>query len=248
MSRAAAHQFPKVDFRIVKLPKVKSREQIDEIVGDVKEEDCVVFYTLAETALRAYLEEKARQFGIARVDILGPAIHALEIIAETPPDLKPGIGRQLNRNYFRRIEALEFAVKHDDGKDARGLKEAEIVLIGVSRTSKTPLSMYLAYRGWKVANIPIVYGIDLPAELFQIESERIIGLRLDPKTLLDIRGKRISKLMNGNGADYARLDGIMKELDFAAQQFKRLGCRVVDVGNKAIEETTNEIIKFFTSE
>lgn len=221
---------------------------MDDIVSKVCRDDCVIFYTLVEPELRMYLEEQTRQAAIPRVDILGPAIRSLEIIAETPPDLKPGIGRQLNRNYFRRIDALEFAVKHDDGKGPEGLQEAEIILVGVSRTSKTPLSMYLAYRGWKVANIPIVFGIDMPKELFKIDPGKVVGLIIDPKTLLGIRGQRITKLMNGTSTSYARLDGIMKELDYANQLFRKLGCKVVDVGNKAIEETTNEILRFFTNE
>lgn len=218
------------------------------MIKEIKDKDCVIFYTLVELELRAYLEEKTRLAGIPKVDILGPAIHALEIIAETPPDLKPGIGRSLNRTYYRRIEALEFAVKHDDGKDSQGIEEAEIILTGVSRTSKTPLSMYLAYRGWKVANIPIIFGIDMPKELYGADPDKIVGLTIDAKTLLGIRGKRMTNLTNGGSTEYARLDGIMKDLDYANQIFRKLGCRIVDVGNKAIEETTNEILRFFTNE
>ncbi len=246
VSKAAASQFPEDDFKIVKLPKVKNKMQIDEIVKRAKSENSVIFYTLVEPELRRYLEEKAAESSIPRVDVLGPAMGALEIVSGNSPNLKPGIWRRLNRSYFRKIEALEFSVKCDDGRNPRVLKDAEIVLIGVSRTSKTPLSMYLAYYGWKTANVPIVYNIQPPGELFEIPSEKIIGLTISPEILLEIRGQRLEAMRGKKSSGYAKLEEIMKELRYAESIIKKLKCRTVDVGQKAIEESANEILKCFT--
>lgn len=246
VSKAAASQFLGEDFEIIKLPKIKNRSQIDEVVEMAERENSVVFYTLVEPKLRSYLEEVAARRSIPRVDVLGPALAALEIVSKNPPNLKPGIWRRLNRNYFRKIEALEFAVKCDDGKNPKALKDAEIVLIGVSRTSKTPLSMYLAYRGWKVANVPIVYNIEPPEELFEILPEKVIGLTVSPEILLEIRGQRLEAIGGKRNSSYGKLNEIMKELKYAESIMKRLKCRIVDVGHKAIEETANEILKHFT--
>jgi regulator of PEP synthase PpsR (kinase-PPPase family) len=245
VSKAAASQFPKDDFEIVRLPKIKTKNQIDQAMERIHKDNSVIFYTLVELELREHLEEEAGKYSIPKVDILGPALNALEIISENPPHLKPGVWRQLNRSYFRKIEALEFAVKSDDGRNARALKDAEIVLIGVSRTSKTPLSMYMAYRGWKVANVPIVHNIEPPEELFRIPPEKIVGLTIDPETLLEIRGQRLEAIMGKKETGYARLSEIMKELKYAESIMKKLKCRRVNVAHKAIEETANEILRYF---
>ncbi|MBI4744610.1 MAG: kinase/pyrophosphorylase [Actinobacteria bacterium] len=246
VSKAAISQFARDDFKIIRLPKIKNEEQIIKIIEKAKDEKCVILYTLVEPHLKELLEDRASKNLIPKADILGPAINALSEISENPPDLKPGISRQLNRNYFRKIEALEFAVKYDDGKNPRGLKEAEIVLTGVSRTSKTPLSMYLAYKGYKVANVPIVYNIPPPKELYEIPASKIVGLTISPEILLEIREQRLEAIgarKERNG--YAKFNDIMKELKYADSIMSTLCCHIINVAHKAIEETANEILKIF---
>lgn len=150
--------------------------------------------------------------------------------------------RKLDDNYFRRVEAIEFAVKYDDGQDIRGARHADIVLIGVSRTSKTPLSMYLAHKKYKVANVPLVPEIEPPDELFDIPKNKLVGLVITPDKLNEIRAERLKSLGLTTQANYANLDRILEELDYADKVMKRLGCPIINVSNKAVEETADLIL------
>jgi regulator of PEP synthase PpsR (kinase-PPPase family) len=155
--------------------------------------------------------------------------------------MTPGARASLDENYFRRMEAIEFAVKYDDGVGARGLGDADIVLVGVSRTSKTPLSMYLGYLGYKTANVPVVKGIEPPRELFEVDAAKIVGLTIDAERLADIRQVRARNM--GGGGRYAELLEIYDELDEATALQRRLGCPVIDVSELSIEETAQRIIR-----
>jgi regulator of PEP synthase PpsR (kinase-PPPase family) len=155
--------------------------------------------------------------------------------------MTPGARATLNETYFKRMEAIEFAVKYDDGVGARGLEEADVVLVGVSRTSKTPLSMYLGYLGHKVANVPIVKGIAPPPELFKAPPEKIVGLTIDAERLAEIRHVRARAM--GASKQYAELLEVYEELDEAAAVHRRLGCPVIDVSDLSIEETAARIIR-----
>lgn len=241
--KAAAAQFSKERFKIVKAVKVRTMKQLQRIIEKAKKGPSVVFYTLVDPSLRQLLEKEADHNSIPRVDILGPALEALEIIAENPPDLKPGVWRELNQRYFRKIEALEFAVKNDDGRNSAAWKNADFVLVGVSRTSKTPLAMYLAFKGYKVANVPIVKGIDPPKELFELPREKLVGLTIAPNLLLEVR-KRRSKLLKLPNSEYAKIKDVLDELEYAESIIAKLGCRKFDVTHKAIEETAEEILSF----
>ena len=151
--------------------------------------------------------------------------------------------RKMDESYFRRIAAIEFAVKYDDGKDpGRGIKEAELVLIGISRTSKTPLSMYLANRNIKVANVPLVPEIPVPKEVYEIDSKKIIGLTNSPEVLNNVRTNRLKALGLSSNANYAKLDRILEELEYSEKVMKKIGCPVINVANKAIEETAGDIL------
>jgi [pyruvate, water dikinase]-phosphate phosphotransferase / [pyruvate, water dikinase] kinase len=154
--------------------------------------------------------------------------------------MKPGARPPLNEAYFRRMSAIEFAVKYDDGVGS-GLSEADIILVGVSRTSKTPLSIYLGYLGYKTANVPLVKGIDPPPELFTVDQSKIVGLTIDAQRLSEIRGERI-RWMRGDRS-YASLVEIYDELDYAAQVHRRLGCPVLEVSEHSIEEISHRIIR-----
>ena len=159
------------------------------------------------------------------------------------PSRQPGLVHRLDARYFRRVEAVEFAVRYDDGKDPGGILRADVVLLGVSRTSKTPTSMYLAHRQIKVANVPLVPEADLPDEIFQVSPRKIIGLTINPEILLQIRTERLKSLGLGSGSRYADLGRIIEELEYADRVYRRLGCTVVDVSQKAVEETANRILE-----
>lgn len=173
---------------------------------------------------------------------MGPIIDGLKSKYHIEPKMQPGLVRKLDEDYFKRIEAIEFAVKYDDGKDTRGIYKADVVIIGISRTSKTPLSMYLANQKIKAANIPLVPEVDPSDDLFKIPRKKIIGLKINPESLFDIREERLKSLGLKTGANYANYERILEEIEFSEKLMKKLGCSVIDVSNKAIEETANTII------
>jgi regulator of PEP synthase PpsR (kinase-PPPase family) len=154
----------------------------------------------------------------------------------------PGLLRGMNAEYFRRIEAVEFTVKHDDGQECRNLHKADIVLAGVSRSSKTPLSIYLAHRGWKVANVPIVAGIAPPPELLQLDPGRVAGLLIDPQRLMELRAARLVHMGQSPRTEYADYDKIEDEIRAARRLFRQQRWAVIDVSAKAVEETANEVL------
>ncbi len=244
VSKAAASQFVNTDFVVIKKSNIKTKEQLKKIIEKNRHYRCVIFYTLVQEELRIVLIEEAQKYNIPCVDILGPPMAVMEKVLGKPPRRRPGILRQLDKSYFQKIEALEFAVKHDDGRNLDTLHKAELVLIGVSRTSKTPLSMYLAYKGWKVANIPIIYQMEMPAELSRIPKNIIVGLTTDIKVLESVRQKRMAEL-GSRTINYASIEEITKELRYAESTMARLGYRIINTANKAIEELANEVIKPF---
>jgi regulator of PEP synthase PpsR (kinase-PPPase family) len=163
------------------------------------------------------------------------------------PKYQPGLVRQLDDDYFKKIEAVEFAVKYDDGRDPRGIIKADIVLIGVSRTSKTPLSQYLAHKRLKVANVPIVPEVDPPEELYKVSPDKCFGLKISPEKLNDIRKERLKALGLNDKAAYANLERIKEELAFFETVVNKIGCEVIDVTNKAVEETANLISNIYNN-
>jgi regulator of PEP synthase PpsR (kinase-PPPase family) len=187
------------------------------------------------------MTQQAKVKNIPAIDALGPIIRELTKMSDSQPKREIGLNRQMDEEYFEKVDAVEFAVKYDDGKDPRGVLKADIVLLGVSRTSKTPLSMYLAYRNYKVANIPLVPEVSAPKELFEISPRKIIGLTNDPQVLNTIRLVRMKDLGIKSNSTYANLDRILNELDYAHKLFTKLRCPVINVSNKAIEETASII-------
>lgn len=243
VSRAAAAQFNGVKTRIRRVPYVQDETHIDDILEEAVEENAILVYTLVLTNLRQYIERRAAEKNLTAIDILSPLINALSEKTGLQPQNIPNIIHRLDEQYFRKVEAVEFAVKYDDGKDPRGALYADVVLIGVSRTSKTPLSMYLAHKGIKTANIPLVPEVTPPRELFIIPPEKIYGLVLSPEKLNQVRSERLKTLGLGATADYANLNRIMDELKYAEQIMKKIGCMVIDTTNRAVEETAAIIMK-----
>lgn len=174
---------------------------------------------------------------------MGQPMAEIEKIFGYPPLREPGLIRRLDENYFKKVEAIEFAVKYDDGKDPRGARKADICLVGISRTSKTPLSMYLANKFYKVANIPLVPEVGVPKEVFEKDVDRVIGLICRPEKLITIREERLKSLGLSSGARYANFDRIREELEYSKKIMEEIGCIVIDVTDKAIEETAEIILE-----
>lgn len=240
--KAASSQFRERSIDIRRIPYVEDRNMIDEIVSSAKGDHALIAFTLVIPGIKQYLIETAKREQVAIVDILGPMMLEMERNFQQKPRFEPGLVHTLDENYFRRVEAVEFAVKYDDGRDPRGIERADIVLIGVSRTSKTPLSQYLANKRLKVANVPIVPEVKPPEELFQVPVEKCFGLRAEPDKLNHIRRERLKALGLNSSANYANIRRINEELRFFDEIVNRLGCEVIDVSNKAVEETANLIL------
>ena len=243
--QALEAQFPDQEFEEVRHPRVESVEDLELTVRSARGRPAVVVYTLVEPEMRDAMRRLCRRARVHYCDLLGHPIDAVARVSGQAARMTPGSRAPLNPAYFRRIEAMEFAVKYDDGFRP-GLDEADIVLVGVSRTSKTPLSIYLGYLGHKVANVPIVKGIEPPKELFELDPAQIVGLTIEPHRLADIRRERVRNLGGGNRT-YAALAEIYDELEQAAALHRRLGCPVIDISELSIEETAMRIIRLVES-
>ncbi len=241
--RAALVQFREAKPQIRIFSLIRKDEQVEEALRLAAEAQALVVYTLVNPEQRDMLEARARLFHLETVDLIGHLMGRLTTFLSTAPVGRPGIG-QLTQTYFERIEAVEFAVKHDDGQSAQGLHLADIVLVGLSRTSKTPLSTYLAQRGLKVANVPVVLGLPLPRELDLIDQNRIFGLTISVAGLIRIRRARLRALNMPDDTDYARRDHIVRELQYARDIFEaHPRWPVIDVSDRAIEETAAIVLR-----
>lgn len=243
--KAAASQFNGGKVDIHRIPYVEDKKTVDEIVSAAAENGAVIAYTLVIPEIKQHLMERAEVRQVDTVDILGPMISKMEGHFQKVPRYEPGLVRKLDENYFRRVEAVEFAVKYDDGRDPRGIIRADIVLIGVSRTSKTPLSQYLANKRLKVANVPIVPEVEPPEELFQVPSSKCFGLRARPEKLNHIRRERLKALGLDAKAHYANIERITQELSYFDKIVEKLNCEIIDVSSKAVEETANTITHIY---
>jgi [pyruvate, water dikinase]-phosphate phosphotransferase / [pyruvate, water dikinase] kinase len=237
---AVEAQFPEQAFAIVRHPRVETVADLQLALARMQGRSAVVIFTVVEPTLRAAMRQLCDEAEVVHCDLLEQPLAAVARVSGRPATMKPGLQPPLDEQYFQRIAAIEFAVKADDGL-GRALREADIVLVGVSRTSKTPLSIYLGYLGYKVANVPLVNGIEPPAELFEIDPGDIVGTTIDAHRLSEIRSERI-QLMGGDRS-YANLNEIYEELEFAAAVHKRLGCPVIDVSELAIEEIAQRILR-----
>lgn len=243
VTKAAISQFQlEDDYEIRRFPYVVEVNFLEEILKSAKEENAIVIYTLVEQELLEFTEQYCEEENLSCVDLMTPILKQITNKIGVTPKREPGIIRKLDESYFKRVEAIEFAVKYDDGKDQRGILQADVVLLGISRTSKTPLSMYLANKNIKVANVPLVPEIPIPKEVFEINQKKIIGLTNTPEKLNQIRQERLKSLGLSSNANYAKFDRILQELDYSDKIMKKVGCPVIDVSNKAIEETAGIIM------
>lgn len=245
VAKACVSQFNSKKFQsqILRYPYIETFENVDEVMEVAKENELnIVVFTLVKPDIKEYMEQQLAEYNVKHVDIMGPLMNILIDEIDEKPYYEPGIVHKLDEAYFKKIEAIEFAVKYDDGKDPKGLPKADIILIGISRTSKTPLSQFLAHKRYKVMNIPIVPEINPPDSLFEVDPKKCIALKISEEKLNRIRKERLKQLGLGDSARYATGQRIQEELDYFDKIVDRIGCPVIDVSDKAIEETANDIM------
>jgi regulator of PEP synthase PpsR (kinase-PPPase family) len=246
VAKAALSQFSDGALETRRFHRVDAAARIGEIVAEAAAEKAVIFYTLVTPDLKSVMWAETAARDVTAVDVLSPCIDAIATGFRLAPGYEVGKLRQLDEDYFHRVSAVEFAVQYDDGKDPRGFRGADLVILGVSRTSKTPVSMYLANRGLRVANLPLVPEVPLPQVVAELPRRKLIGLTIRPGVLNEIRSERL-RIMGAAacGTNYADPNRLLEELDYANKVYRRLGCRVLDVTNKAVEETAGNILEIY---
>ncbi len=240
--RAAMKQFVGEGVAIRRHPNVLRKSELRAILAEAAEADSLVAHTFAAAPLRRMMEEEAEALGLKTLDLLGPLLDSLEEYLHRKPKQEPGLLHRIDEQYFRRIDAVEFAVMHDDGKHLDGLKHADLVLVGVSRTGKTPLSVYLALEGWRVGNVPMVMGTKIPKPVLELPRDRVVGLAIDPRRLADIRRSRMEYIAPGQRMSYDDELEVRDEVNWSRRTLTKNGFRVVDVTQRAIEETAHLVL------
>ncbi|MGP1489320.1 MAG: pyruvate, water dikinase regulatory protein [Peptoanaerobacter stomatis] len=243
--KAAMSQFEANDFVMRKFSYITDVSMLGNIFEEIKsQKKAIILYTIVHKQIISEIKNFASRENIKEIDLLSPIVSSIQGITGLVPLEKTGMLRKLNDLYFKRVESIEFAVKYDDGKDPRGVLKADLVILGISRTSKTPLSMYLANKNIKVANIPLVPESTPPKEIYQVPAQKIIGLTNSPEKLNEIRTERLNALGLPTGSSYADMNRILEEIDYAEKIMKKIGCPVINVANKAIEETAEIVISY----
>ncbi len=244
--RASLLQFPSHKVRLRLFTRVRDRDAVADVLQKAGEAGALVVFTLVSPEQREVFHALARQHDVEAGDVIGAIIAKVGTFLDASPINIPSASMPLSEEYFRRVEAIEFAVKSDDGKEPRNLRKADLVLAGVSRTSKTPLSTYLAGRGLRVANVPLVLGVPPPHELFEIPPDRVIGLTLGIEKLLEIRRARLVQLGMPAETNYGLREHVRSELEFANDIFREHPeWMVIDVSGRAIEETATIILETY---
>lgn len=239
--KAAMAQFPEAETKIVRRRYIRTEDQIEVVIEEAKTSDSLLIFTFVSEPLRMKMREESLHSGLLAVDLLGPLLTAMSHFLDRSPHSEPGLLHQIDREYYGRVEAVQFTVKHDDGQNLHGVIKADIVLVGPSRTAKTPLSIYLARFGHKVANIPLVLNIPIPGVLEKIQQNRVVGLMIDPHRLLEIRSARLKKLKQKKSA-YAEINTIIQELNYCRKIYKQHpGWGIIDVTGRAVEEVATDV-------
>lgn len=239
---AALTQFRGQSVQINRICNVRSKNQVYEALDAAVAQRALVIYTMVNCELSRLVHDECEALGLTSLDIMTPLLMKCSEFLGATPNETPGLLHGVDEEYFRRIEAVEFTVRNDDGQETRFLNKADIVLVGVSRTSKTPLSIYLAHRGWKVANIPLVSGIAPPKELLEMNHKRVIGLVINPERLVELRASRLRNLGQDPRTAYADFEQVETELKQAKTFFRKQKWSIVNVTGKAVEETANEVL------
>lgn len=239
-------QFPGKPVNVITVPNVRFTSQIDAAVKEAKSSAATLVHTLVDPELRQYLVNLAAEQQVVAIDVMGGLLGRLAEVLGQAPLGQPGLYRQLNKAYFDRVGAIEYTMAHDDGRNPDGWLQADMLLIGVSRVGKTPTSLYLSVLGWKVANLPLVPGLALPAELRMIDPQRVIGLTIEAGQLLALRQQRQRRLGAPGSSDYVEPGHVFDELDEAVKIFQSLGITSIDVTDKPIESTADELIRLIS--
>lgn len=240
---AALLQFPARRAQVRIHPRVRDEAGARQVIESAAAEGAMVVFTIVSPELREFIHRLCYETRVEAVDVIGSLLGKLSSFLDAEPLNRPSVSLPLSEEYFRRIEAVEFAVKNDDGKEPRNLKKADLVLVGVSRTSKTPLSTYLANRGVKVANVPLVLGVSLSQELSEVVPDRVVALTIGIDQLIEIRRARLRQLGMPPDASYGLREHVREELEYAHTIFRaHPGWPVIDVTGRAIEETAGIIV------
>jgi regulator of PEP synthase PpsR (kinase-PPPase family) len=239
-------QYPDNQIPVNIVPNMDNEDELFDVVMKAKTKGGIIVHTMVNANLRKKVIDFCAEFGVREVDLMGKLADYLDETLDIVPLMHPGLYRELNHKYFDRIDSIEFALSHDDGMSPERLNNAEIILTGVSRAGKTPLSVYLAMYGWKVANVPLVNGIPPPDELFKVDPQRVFGLHISAGQLIAHRKKRLLGWNNNQNETYIDERAVREEIRRAMFVFDRGGFTVVNVSNKPIESTANEILNIMT--
>ncbi len=242
--RAAMLQFQS-PWRLRVFGEIRRPSEAKRVVARAVEENALVVFSLVERNMVEVMQREAQQQGVVALDLLGPLITRVAQRLHAEPKHQPGLLHGMSEDYFARIDAVEFAVNHDDGANVHTLYDADIVLTGVSRTSKTPLSMYLAQRGYKTGNVPLVPRVDPPRELLELDSQRVFGLLIDAGELMTIRQARLRAIKASPASEYTDIAAVTDEVEEARLLCRRNGWRIVDVTGKAVEENAARLMEYY---
>jgi len=242
LAQATMAQYPTVEFVLFRRTFITTDESLLKALKDAKKHNAIILHTLINKHLVKITHQFCDKHQLYQFDVLTPPVVEVEKRTGVAPSNEPGAMHHLDKNYFRRIKSMEFAVKYDDGKDPRGFLEADVVLLGVSRTSKTPLSLFLANKNLKVANLPIVPQAHIPKQIWEVDSNKIVGLTNDPEVLNTIRKERMIAYGLNPDSAYSDIDKIKEELNFAKDLYEKLGCITINVASLSIEETASVIL------
>ncbi len=240
---AVISQFPDLTTNTHHYPFIRTQEDLDDILQKAKKVNGIIIHTLVIDDLSLHTKTFCQNENLRCYDILHDLVTDISELMDMKPTKRAGALHRLDDEYFNRINAIEFAVRYDDGKDPKGLLEADLVLLGISRTSKTPLSMYLANKNIRVANLPIVPEATIPDELWKVNPKKIVGLTNDIAVLRDFRRERMISYGLNAETTYSNSDRIQRELEFATKIYDKLGCVVINVAKRSIEETSQIILR-----
>lgn len=243
IAQASIAQYLNVNITLVRRTFITEKDELLRALKDADDHDAIVIHTLTSDQFVHIANEYCGEHNLFCMDLMSPIMNEIYRRSGEQPSRVAGALHSLNQNYFNRINAMEFAVKYDDGKDPKGFLEADIVLLGVSRTSKTPLSLFLANKNLKVANLPLVPQAHIPKQLWEVDPKKIVGLTNDPVILNKIRQERMKAYGLDPNTSYSNLDKIQEELEFANDLYRQLGCIVINVADLSIEETAAIILK-----
>ena len=239
-------QYPENNIPVIIVPHIFNEDEVFDVILRAKTDGGLIAHTMVNSDLRKKMNDVCDEFGVPKIDLMGELANYLDKTLGVEPLQHPGLYRELNYKYFDRIESIEFTLSHDDGMSPERLNNAEIILTGVSRAGKTPLSVYLAMYGWKVANVPLVKGIQPPEELFKVDPNRVFGLHISAAQLIAHRKKRLQGWNNYQNEKYIDEREVRNEIRQAMFVFERGGFTVLNVSNKPIESTANEILNIMS--